>query len=395
MYQSVAFTGSAPVDEMIRASVRDVATDFGEEYWTEVQLAQDFPQELWDTLAANDWLGITIPEEYGGEGLGIKSLLPVIEEIANEGGFTIAQHFLATNIFGGTTLTEHGSEEHKATWLPKIIDGQAKFAIGVTESEAGINTTNISTTATRADGGFRIDGSKIWISNVETCDRMVLLTRTTPVDEVDRPSQGLSMFLVDPDQEGIEYDEIEHDGWMPHRAYSVYIDDLRVPESALLGEVDRGLQQMFDTLNAERIGIAASNYTTGLYALKKAASYANERSVFGETVIGEYQGVQHPLANAYCDLQAARLMTHFAAWQFDEESADADSMSNMATYQTGKAAMNGVDVAMAKFGGMSISQDVGLNRMMDLVRHQRTAPIPEEMLLNFVAENELDLPRSY
>lgn len=395
MPEPISFDDDTELDRLIRASVRELAESYGDPYWTDVHNSGRFPEEFWADLADRGWLGTAVSEEFGGEGFGVKQILPIVEEVALTGGFSIANAFLYTPIFGGITMEQFGSDEQKHTWLPRIVDGEAQFAIAVTEPDAGINTTNIDTTATREGGEYVLDGTKIWVSNFDYADRVLVLARTTPKDAVDRPSLGLTVFLVDPEADDLQADKLEHDGWMPEATYNVYFDGLRLPESAIVGTEDRGLHQFFGTLNAERILLAASMYTTGLYALQKAGDYAAERTVFGETPIGEYQGVQHPLADAYADVQSARLMSHRAAWLFDSEDSTADTAANIANLQAGKAGWNAVDAASAAFGGMSMSSDVELTKMQSMVRHQRIVPIPEEMLRNYIAENELGLPRSY
>lgn len=395
MLEPISFTAPSDMDGLVRSSIRDIASDYDDTYWTEIHREKKFPEDIWQDLADQGWLGLVVPEEYGGEDQNIQQVVTLIEELALQGGWSMATHLLYGPIFGGITLKHFGSEDQKETWLPKFADGEAMFAIGVTEPNAGVNTTNIETFATKEGDEYVINGQKIWCSSVDRADRIALLARTTPVDEVDKPSHGLSVFLIDPDADGVEYDIIPEAGFMPDNTFNLYLDEVRVDESDLVGDEGYALQQFFDTLNAERVATASQMFSTGLYALQLAAEYANERKVYGSTPIGEYQGIQHPLADAYSELQTARLMTYRAAWAFDTGHANEGTASNIANLEAGKAAWNAVDAAIQTFGGMSISDEVGLPRMSDLIRHLRIGPIPEEMLRNYIAQNELDLPRSY
>lgn len=395
MLEPINFQEPSEIDSLMRSSINDIASDYDNDYWTRIHREKEFPDEIWQELADGGWLGVVVPEEYGGEGQGMVDVVRLIEELAMEGGWSMATHLLYAPVFGGITIKHFGSEEQKETWLPKIVDGEAMIAIGVTEPDAGVNTTSIRTRAERDCDEFVINGTKIWTSSVDRADRIALVARTQPVDAVEKPSRGLSVFLVDPESEGIEYDIIPEAGWMPDNTFNLYLDDVRVHESQLVGEEGAALQQFFDTLNAERIATAAQMFSTGLYALELASDYASGRTVYGETPIGQYQGIQHPLADAYSELMAARLMTYRAAWLFDSDSTSAGRPSNVANLESGKAAWNAIDAAIQTHGGMSISEEVGLPWMSDLIRHLRIGPIPEEMLRNYIAENELGLPRSY
>lgn len=381
------------MDRLIRSSINDIVKDFGEEYWREIRTSKRFPTEFWDRLADDGWLGIAIPQEYGGQGLGMQEMVTVIEEVGRAGGWPAGLSFVLTPVFGGETLVAHGSREQKERWLPRIVKGDAKWALGVTEPDAGLNTLNLSTSASRDGSEWVIEGRKMWISGAADADRITLLARTLSRDEANRPSHGYSVFLVDPDKPNLDYDEIDVEGYFPDKTYNIYLDGVRVDESELVGTVHEGLPQLFDTLNVERMTTAACCSGTGLYALDQAADYARDREVF-DAPIGSHQAIQHPIADALADLECARLMNQKAAWRYDE-SMDAGTASNIANLKCAESAWHACEAAMSTFGGMSISREMGISSMWSYIRHLRIAPVSEEMILNYLAERELDLPRSY
>lgn len=381
------------MERMIRSSVGGLMEEFDEDYWRKIRATKRYPDEVWQALSNHGWLGISIPEEYGGQGMGISEMATVIEEVGAEGGWPITLKYVLTPVFGGETLVAHGTEEQKEQWLPKIASGEAKWALGVTEPNTGLNTTNITTTAERDGGEWVINGSKIWCSGAAVADRITLLTRTLPIEETDRPSHGMTVFLVDPSDPDVDYEEIPLDGYFPDRTYNLYLDDVYVQEDAVVGDVHEGMSQLFDTLNTERITTAAAALGTGRYALEKASKYAKERKVF-DAPIGSHQGIQHPLAKAYAHLEAARLMNQKAAWLYDEDKP-AGTAANVANYLGAKAGWETCEAATTTFGGMSLSREMGIAAMTSFVRHLRIAPVSEELILNYIAERELGLPRSY
>lgn len=394
---------TSDVEQMIRSTVRDIAEQYDEEYWLEIseyaakELIAEGPNGLWKDLAEDGWVGANIPEEYGGQGMGMQEIVMIIEEIGKAGGWPATPLFLPTSVFGGETLTKHGSEEQKEEWLPRLASGNALFALGVTEPDAGLETTNLDTFAEKDGDEYVINGEKTWTTMVAFADQIVLLARTLPRKDADRPSHGISMFLVDPDNPNVEItDEIPLALHHHDPSYSVYYDDVRVHESQLLGEEHQGLYHIFDTLNTERIGGAAAAYGMGRYALEKASQYANERVVFGSP-IGSYQAIQHPLADALADLETSRLATRKAAWMYDngKDTHDVGTISNTANLKACEAGWTACEAAMTTYGGMSASAEMGIAQIWQEVRHMRTAPVSEQMLRNYLAERELDLPRSY
>lgn len=380
-------------ERMVRSSVRDITTSYDDDYWREIRDTGRFPQEFWTELADGGWVGVAIPEEYGGQGLGMAELVMVMEEAGIAGGWPATLEFVLTPVFGGETLVAHGSAAQRERWLPKIADGEVRWALGVTEPDAGLNTPNIDTVARKDGDEYVLNGEKTWISAAAEAERITLLARTTPVAEVDRPSRGMTVFLVDPDDPNVTCDPIATDGYFPDTTYTVYLDDVRVPDTAVVGEPDRGLQQIFDTLNTERITIAASAAAAGQWALERASEYATQREVF-DAPIGTHQALQHPLADALADLECAKLMNRRAAWLYDE-GEPAGTAANIAKLKCADAAWRASEAAMTTFGGMSIAKEIGLAAAWSYVRHLRIAPVSEQMIRNYLAEHELGLPRSY
>lgn len=381
------------MERMIRSSVRDLMEQYDEEYWREIRSTGEFPEAAWNDLAEHGWLGVSIPEEYGGQGMGIRELAIVIEEVSAAGAWPLGLKFVLSPLFGGETLTAHGTAEQKEEWLPKIADGEARWALGVTEPDAGLNTTNISTRAERDGDEYVVSGQKTWCSGAADADRITVLARTLPKEKADKPSHGFSVLLVDPEDPNVDLNEIPLDGYFPDPTYTVHFDDVRVHESNLVGDEHEGLYQVFDTLNTERITTAACAAGTGRYALERASEYANDREVF-DAPIGSHQAIQHPLADAYADIEAGALMNEKAAWLYDQGET-AGTEANLANLLCCKAGWEACEAATTTFGGMSLSREMGITAMNSYVRHLRIAPVSEEMIRNYIAEQELGLPRSY
>jgi acyl-CoA dehydrogenase len=381
------------LEQLTRSSINDLQDNYDQDYWRRHRRNKEFPAAFWQDLADHDWLGIALPEEYGGQGMGIQEVVWLLEELGSAESWTATLEFIITPIFGGETLVAHGTEEQKSKWLPRIADGEARWALGVTEADAGLNTTNISTFAERDGDVYVVNGEKMWTSAVHEADRITLLVRTLPRDEVDCPSHGMSILLVDPESDGITYDEIPLDLYTGDRTFMVDFDEVRVPASNLVGEEHQGLTHIFDMLNTERITHATQMYALGRYALEKATDYANDREVFGQP-IGSHQAIQHPLAQSYADLKTARLMIHKAAWLYDNDEP-AGEASNIANLKASQAAWSACEAAMTTFGGMSASSEIGVAKAWEYVRHGRTIPVSEEMIRNFIGERQLGLPKSY
>ncbi|ARS90632.1 acyl-CoA dehydrogenase [Natrarchaeobaculum aegyptiacum] len=379
--------------QLIRDSVREIAADYDWAYWKDCIEENEFPEAYWADLARDGWLGVTIPEEYGGAGLGMLEMSMVIEELSRGGGQG-GIIFVLTPVFGGISIQRHGTDEQKEEYLPAIADGEMRFCMGLTEAGAGTNTLNIDTTAERECQEFVISGQKMWISGVENADEMLLIARTSELDP-DNPTHGVSMFLVpEPaEQDGISLTPLDVEVPWFETQYQVDIDGLRVHEDRILGAEDGGLYLLWDTLNTERIAGAASAIGGGLRAIDLAVDYANERSVFGQQ-IGGHQAIQHPLADAYAELLCAREMTYKAASKWDQ-GEDAGTEANVAKLRSSEAATKAADRAVQTHGGNGFSADYEVYDIWQNSRLLQTVPITNEMVRNFLAEHTLGLPRSY
>lgn len=379
---------------MLKRVAGDIAGEYGADYWQEIRSEERFPEEIYSDLAGGGFLGTPFPTKYGGEGLGLLEVMLTIEALGEQRAWEVPIELVFSVIFGGVSILMHGTEDQKQTYLPPIIEGEHLWALGVTEPDAGSNSTNISTFAERDGGEYVITGQKMWISQVELSEYMLLLARTTPKDEVDSPYRGLTMFVVDPHDPAVEYSEIPLDTYFPDKTYQVHIDDLRVPVTDVLGDVDEGLYQVFDVLNAERIATGGCAWAGGRFCLDQAVQYAKDREVW-DVPIGAHQGIQHPLADAYADLETARTYLRKAAWHFDHDAGDIGEVSNVANLQAGKAGWKAAEAAMTTLGGMSVSAEMGVAAAWGTIRHQRSTPVSEQMIWNYLGHNTLDLPRSY
>lgn len=380
------------LEDMIRSSVRDLTDGYGEDYFREQEQAGEFPQAFWNDLGDNGWLGAHIPEAYGGQGMGIQELVMVAEEIIAGGGFATVVE-LTHLTFGGVILVAHGSEAQKERWLPRIAGGEIGWSLGVTEPDAGLNTLNISTTAEREDDEWVLDGRKIFISAAGEAARITVLARSLPPAKADSRTHGFTLFNVDPTDPNVVSEEIPLDIWWPDPTYNLYFDGVRLDESQVVGEVHEGFRHIFDTLNTERIITATTTNAIGHYAIEKAVEYANEREVF-DAPIGSHQAIQHPLADAYADLETARLMNRKAAWLYDNDQ-DAGAAANIANLRSTQAAWDAVDVTVQTFGGMSASAELPISKMHQYVRHERIAPVTEQMQRNYIGHHLLGMPQSY
>ncbi len=388
----------APTQEQValRQAVHDLVARYDVAYWAAKDREHAFPTEYWTALGEHGWLGTAIPEQYGGAGLGMLEMAMVVEESCRSGaGSTAAQLFMLTPVFGAISILKHGSEAQRRAYLPRIAAGEIDFCMALTEPEAGSNTLATRTTARETpDGGWVISGQKIWISGVDVADYMLVIARTTPADQVRKRTEGLSLFVVDARTKGITSTPIEKVGTQCIRSDTVFFDDVVVPGDALLGVRDAGWHHLLDTLNSERIVTAAGCVAAGDLALDLASHYARERVVFGETPIGAYQGIQFPLARHKIDLEMARLMNYKAAWLFDRDE-DCGEAANMAKLVAADAAFAAADRAMQTMGGIGFARESHVERLWRDVRLFRFAPVSEEMILNYVAQKMLGLPRSY
>jgi alkylation response protein AidB-like acyl-CoA dehydrogenase len=375
--------------QMLRAAVGKLAARYGHRYYLEVSRGGRKATELWAELAQYGYIGVNIPQEYGGGGAGVTELAIVCEELAAAG--TPSFLLIVSAAICAELLVSFGSPEQKQTWLPPMASGQATMAFSITEPNAGTNTHQLATTATRDGDVYRLRGSKYYASAVDEADRVVVVARTG-VDEQTGRGQ-LSLFLVDPRAPGFEMAPIEVEMTTPEKHFTLFFDDVQIPAADLIGVEGAGLRQLFAGLNPERVMAAALENGIGLYALDKAAAYARERQVW-DVPIGAHQGVAHPLAKAKIEVELARLMTQKAAWLHDNGHPAAEA-ANMAKYAAAEACLFALDQAIQTHGGNGLATEYGLATLWGAARLQRTAPVSREMIFNFIAQHSLGLPRSY
>jgi alkylation response protein AidB-like acyl-CoA dehydrogenase len=358
-----------------------------------------FPDELWEAICGTGLLGAVIPQEYGGTGMGLLPLALGIETLAKAG---FGNAILILTAMDAACIARNGSEELKRRYLPKMATGELKFCFALTEPDAGTNAFRTATLATPSgDDAYRIRGQKVFITGADVADKMLLVCRTTARKEVEErglpKAFGLALFVVDTKAPGVELKPIPTRGIEGMIQWSVHLDDVLVPATDLVGAADAGAVVLFNSLNPERILAAAAACGIAANVLEKAVRYARERSVFRERPIGTHQGVAHPLAQVHIELNACRLLTQRAAWAFDRDRppADVGSYANQAKYKSAEMAITAVDRAIQTLGGYGFSEEYGVIHLWEATRLLRTAPVTAEMILNFVAEHDLGLPRSY
>ncbi|HQV20357.1 acyl-CoA dehydrogenase family protein [Gordonia sp. (in: high G+C Gram-positive bacteria)] len=379
--------------ELIRKSVAELAARFDDRYWMEKDLAHEFPTEFYQAIADGGWLGMTIPEEYGGHGLGITEATILLEEVSKSGGGMNAATAIHLSIFGMQPVVVHGSDELKARTLPRIVDGDLHVCFGVTEPGAGLDTSRITTFARRDGDHYVVNGRKVWISKAMESEKILLLTRTTPYDEVTKKTDGMTLFLTDLDRDKVEIRPIKKLGRNAVTSNELFIDDLIVPVADRVGEEGKGFQYLLDGLNPERMLIAAEALGLGRVSLDRAVSYAKEREVF-DRPIGMNQGVAFPLADSLAHLDAAELVLRKATWLYDN-GLPCGREANTAKYLCADAGFTAADRAVQTHGGMGYSEEYSVGRYFREARVMRIAPISQEMILNFLSSHTLGLPRSY
>jgi acyl-CoA dehydrogenase len=381
--------------KMIAETARKVGDSFGLEYWRKLDSEKAFPKEFWKAVCDAGLCGVALPEEYGGSGLGMVEMALIVEALAaSGGGSTVGQLFMNNPIFGGVSIAKFGTPSMKRELLPKIISGDINCCMALTEPDAGSNSLEIQTFATRDGNGWRLNGRKIWITGVEAAQKMLVIARTTRVQEVKRRTEGLSMFLVDVEREGLTYDPIEKLGTNTLSSCSVFFEDVDVSGDELIGTLDGGWYDLLDVLNTERIVTTAGLVGAAALAFRIAVDYAKERRVFGNRAIGEYQGIQFPLAQAFAEVECAKLMNHKAASLFDS-GMPYGTEANVAKLIASQGTSGGIEHAMQTLGGMGFAKETHLERLWRDARLFRFAPISEQMVLNFIAMQNLGLPRSY
>ncbi len=379
--------------KLIRRSVAELASRFDDQYWMDKDLAHAFPCEFYDAIAQGGWLGMTIPEEYGGLGLGITEATLLLEEIARSGAAMNGASAIHLSIFGMQPVVKHGSDALKAATLPRIADGDLHVCFGVTEPDAGLDTSRITTVARREGDSYRISGRKIWISKALESEKILLLTRTTPYGEVTKKTDGLTLFLTDLNPDHIDIRPIKKMGRNAVSSNELFIDDLIVPIEDRVGEEGKGFNYLLDGLNPERMLIAAEALGIGRVALDRAVKYGNDRVVF-DRPIGMNQGVQFPLADSLARLDAAELVLRQATWLYDA-GKPCGREANTAKYLCADAGFQAADRALQMHGGMGYSEEYHVSRYFRESRLMKIAPVSQEMILNFLGEHVLGLPRSY
>lgn len=386
---TVAFSESEERQELRKAVAR-LASKYGRDWFAQKARSGEKTTELWLEVGKNGYLGVNIPEEYGGGGGGIGDIAAVCEELATAGCPLLLM--VVSPAICGTIIAKYGTDEQKQRWLPGICDGTSTMAFAITEPDAGTNTHNI-TTAARKDGDeWVLNGRKIYISGVDEADNVLVVARA---EDAKTGKVKPVLFVVPTDASGFEAQPIPMEIVSPELQFTVFLDDVRLPAEALVGDEDGGLAQLFTGLNPERI--MASAFATGLarHALDKATSYAKERTVF-KAPIGSHQAIAHPLAQAHIEIEMARLMTQKAAALYDAgDEFGAGEAANMAKYAAGEAACHAADVAVQTHGGNGITQEYGVAGLLVAARTTRIAPVSREMILNFVAMHSLGLPKSY
>lgn len=384
---------------LLRKSVQKIATKYGHEYYAREARDGKKAVALWNELAEAGFLGINLPAEHGGGGLGIYELAIVCEELAAVGAPFLL--LIVSPAICGTIIARYGTSEQRAAFLPGLCSGKEKMAFAITEPDAGSNSHELSTRATRDGDGFRLNGTKYFISGHDEAENVLVVANAGPAQGAaeQRPGKDggrsrLSLFVVPTQVAGLTASRIPVEIQSPEKQFTLFFDDVLVPANRLIGEEGSGLKQVFTGLVPERITGAAIANGLGLYALDKAARYARERKVWGTVPIGAHQGIAHPLAKAKIEVEQARLMTAKAAWLYDR-GLDAGEAANMAKYAAAEAGLAALDQAIQTHGGNGMATEFGLADLWGMARLLRTAPVSREMVLNYVAQHSLRLPRSY
>jgi|SRR6185369_8138213 len=379
--------------QAIRDAIGKICARFGDDYWLAKDKAGGFPHDFHRAFAADGWLGIAMPQVYGGAGLGITEAALMMQAVAESGAGLSGASALHMNIFGLNPVVVFGSEEQKRRMLPPLIGGEDKACFAVTEPDAGLDTLNLKTKAVRQGDSYVLSGQKIWISTAQVASKMLILARTTPADEVKKKTEGLSLFYTSLDRSRVDVREIPKMGRSAVDSNELFIDALPVPAADRIGEEGRGFEYILHGMNVERILIGAEAIGLGRAALRKAAAYAGERRVFGR-VIGQNQAIQHPLAKAWMELEAANLMAFKAASLYDRGEPCA-AEANAAKYLGAEAAFKACETAVLTHGGMGYAKEFHVERYMREVMIARLAPVSPQMILCFIAEKVLGLPKSY
>lgn len=379
--------------QSICSNVQKLCAQFGDDYWLAKDKTAEFPHEFHRAFADGGWLGIAMPERYGGAGLGITEAALMMQTVAASGAAMSGASSIHMNIFGLNPVVVFGTEEQKQRWLPPMIAGREKACFAVTEPNTGLDTAHLQSKAVLTGDHYLLSGAKVWISTAQVAQKMLILARTTPIENVPKPTQGLSLFYTDLDRRHVEVREIPKMGRHAVDSNQLFIDALPVPVADRIGEEDRGFEYLLHGLNPERILVGAEAVGIGQAALQRAANYAKERVVFGRP-IGQNQSIQHPLAECWMELEAANLMMLKAAALYDAGQPCA-AEANAAKYLGAEAGFKACQTAVMTLGGYGYAKEYHVERYLREVMICRIAPVSPHMILNYIAERVLGLPRSY
>ena len=377
----------------VRDGVAAVARRFDDAYWLARDEDGEFPGAFHRAMAEGGWLGITMPPAYGGAGLGVTEAALMMHEVARHGGGMAAASSVHINLFGPHPIVVFGTPEQKARWIPRLVQGLDQVAFGFTEPDAGLNTTAIKTFAQKVDGGYRVRGQKVWTSTAQVASKIMLLTRTTRLEDCARPTDGITIFYTDLDRSRIDVRRIAKMGRKAVDSNALFIDDLFVPEHDRIGDEGQGFGCILHSLNPERLLIAAEAIGIGRDALQRATRYARERVVF-DRPIGQNQGIQHPLAERWMALEAAWQMVLKGAWLYDQ-GRPCGAEANAAKFLGARAGHDACQQALMTHGGYGYAKEYHVERLLREVTVTRIAPVTEQLIASFIGEKVLDLPKSY
>jgi len=377
----------------IREGVGAVVRRFDDEYWLARDEDGEFPKDFHRAMADAGWLGITMPPEVGGAGLGVTEAAIMMHEVASHGGAMAAASAVHINLFGPHPIVVFGSDEQRKRWLPRLVEGKDQVAFGFTEPDAGLNTTAIKTFAEKVPGGYHVRGQKVWTSTAQVASKIMLLTRSTKLEDCARPTDGITVFYTDLDRSKIEVRRIPKMGRKAVDSNAIFIDGLFIPESDRVGEEGKGFSSILHSLNPERLLVAAEAIAIGQDALRRAVQYAKDRVVF-DRPIGQNQAIQHPLAERWMALEAAWAMVMKGAWLYDHHQP-CGAEANTAKFLGARAGYDAALQAVLTHGGMGYAKEYHVERLLREVTMTRIAPITEQLILSFVAEKVLGLPKSY
>jgi len=379
--------------ESIRETVERICLGFEDDYWLEHDDTGEFPEEFYRAMADGGWLGIAMPEEFGGAGLGVTEAAIMMHTVAKTRGAMSAASAIHMNIFGPHPISVFGSEEQKQRWIPGLVQGCYKSCFGVTEPNSGLNTAALQTRADRTDNGWVVNGRKIWTTTAQVASKIMLIARTTPQEDCAKPIDGLSLFFTDLNRDYCDVRRIPKMGRKAVDSNEIFIDGLPIPKEDLIGEEGKGFRYLLHSLNPERILVGSEAIGIGQQAIDRAAKYAKDRVVFNRP-IGQNQGIQHPLAESWMELEAAHLMAMHAAKLYDE-GVECGAQANAAKYLGAEAGFKACTQAIMTHGGMGYAKEFHVERLLREVMIARIAPVSPQMILNYISERVLELPRSY